>query len=807
MYTKMVEVKLIWNLVFLFAGFFLIALLLIVFISKKRLNTVENNIFLILGIVNFIGYISEILLQFSVRGLNTEHIVIIALSKIYLVYILVWMGVFSIYTFLVSNKSKTGKEKVHYIRSDIYKNMRMIHIIIIILTSLLTFFLPISIFYEGDSMYSYGTSVGFLKIILVGYVSLWIIRLMINFKTIKEKQYYAILTVIVLLCVNVVLQTINPTVLIATFTMTFTTFVLFFTIENPDLQLLNEMKLAKEDAEKANNAKSEFITNMSHEIRTPLNAIIAFSEEMKLETTLEEAQKDAKQVIKSSKILLEIVGGILDISKIESGKVEITNDIYSTEELFDTIISLINIKMEEKNLKFNIKIASDLPIRLYGDKTNIQKILMNLLSNAYKYTTEGKVDFTVDCINKNGVCRLIMAVEDTGRGIKTENIDKLFTKFNRLDEDKNTTTEGTGLGLAITKKLIEMMGGKVTVQSVYGSGSKFTVILDQQIKTATPIISNEAFNNIHSSASNQTLKDEYTIIEKDEEQIVYADYSNKTILAIDDSKLNLNIIEKLLRHYKLKLVKSMSAVNTLEKIYNGENFDLLLMDIEMPIKKGTQIMQELKQIGYKSPIVAWTANATSGDREKYIKAGFDDYISKPTNRNELDKLLNKFFSSNELNSNTVFDATTDIITNDISISLNKPIVKEEETIPKLQVISNQGKIEFLKNYGANIDKAIEILGDMEMYNDIMKDFLNDFPEKIAKMKEYKESNDMKNYAIHVHGLKSNLKYIGFYNIADIAYNHEIASKENNISYINENYDELIMQINKIAEICKEYLRK
>jgi CheY-like chemotaxis protein/anti-sigma regulatory factor (Ser/Thr protein kinase) len=385
------------------------------------------------------------------------------------------------------------------------------------------------------------------------------------------------------------------------------------------------LNIAKDQAEKANKAKTEFLSNMSHEIRTPLNAVVGFSECMLTSNDLNETKTFAKDVVESSKNLLEIVNGILDISKIEANKMEIIKKEYNPREVFNSLAKLIKPRINEKPIEFKVNISPDLPGILKGDMGKLKQIVLNILTNAAKYTDKGEIDFNVTCINRTDInkCLMYISVKDTGRGIKKENINKLFNKFERLDEDRNTTIEGTGLGLAITKSLAEMMGGKITVQSTYGEGSTFRVYLEQEIISMDIPEGNT-----------------------EEIEIDYDAHPGKRILIVDDSKMNLKVANQILKPYNFNIKLVESGYEALE-VMESQTFDLILMDIMMPKMNGIETLRRLKNIdGFNIPVVALTADAIEGTDEKYKNAGFDDYLSKPIDKHELDRVLNKFLGGN-----------------------------------------------------------------------------------------------------------------------------------------------------------------
>ena len=547
-------------------------------------------------------------------------------------------------------------------------------------------------------------------------------------------------------------------------------YIIIVTDLTEHMNSMKRLEEAKCDAENANHAKSTFLANMSHEIRTPMNAIIGFSELVLKMNINNEVRSYVNDIKFASHNLLAIINDILDISKIESGKMELVMDSYYTSQLLNAVSMIVAPQIAQKGLTFHTKIDQNIPRELYGDKVRLRSVLTNILNNAVKYTQEGSISFEVSILKQTTThVTLEFKISDTGIGIRAENLDNLFESFERFDQKIHYGIEGTGLGLAISNGYVQLMGGEIKVESTYQQGSTFTVILDQKIVDDQPLEQDYSQNSIPQNTTSISNMKLYGL----------------SVLVADDNIINLRVAHGILSYYGLVVDTASSGKEALELCRNKQ-YDFVFMDQMMPEMDGIEAMRHIRKLsphyqkGGNARIIVLTADAIKGARETLISQGFDEYLGKPINVAQLERLFIRYIPSSRI----TYEEGTD----------------ENST--------NSNNFSALDNKLMGIDVAMGISncgGKFEDYLKILK-ITYDYGEKqLEELKAAWEANDYETYIIKIHSLKSTSLNIGACALSAMARSQEDEGRAGNYSYIDKHMQEFQDDGRKILAVIKDIL--
>ncbi len=573
-------------------GLFLSLLLLIIFFLKRKVRTVETKLFSYLILANFVNsLLTVIIIYFGYKTPNSINLFVLLNRFDFWTYI-IWSSSFFLYIFHISFLDKKMYAK--------YEQIKKIVFIVDAVIYLLTLILPVYIYNDGY-MYSYGPAVSLLYGTVGVYVVLIILVTLRNYKSLNNKKYIPLYALILIVLITMVIRQVNPGLLLISSVVAYINLIMFFTIENPDMKLLQEVHRSKEISDNANEEKTLFLYNMTQEIRNTTNEINDNANYILESNSIDENKNAARDIIAITSKFRTMTNDILDVSKMDSANLKVYNSKYNIKTVIKEIVNIYDNLCKKKELTFRTNIDHDIPDVLYGDSINLKEVLNIILTNSYEYTDKGYIELNINTIVKNDICRLMITIEDSGRGIKSEDIDKLKVDDKSLSKARN---------------LVTLMNGTMMISSNYGMGTKVKIILDQKVE-----------------------------LNKNSEITKYdIEFKNTKILVVDDSESGIKIIEKLLKGTDIKIDNANNGKACLDMI-KTHKYDVILLDEELSEIKGAELLKKIKDIrNFNTKVILLTKDNSYEYNGEHLNLGFTDYILKPVKKEDLLNKINKILN-------------------------------------------------------------------------------------------------------------------------------------------------------------------
>ena len=578
-----------------------LVILLIIYFSKKRINGKETKLYNYLLVLSFIGLIIEILCCITVANQEKFSFLTILVNRLWLLHISNWLFLFTVYIVNISFRKNIGK---------MYNHIKRFLLVLYFISVILLLVLPLNYYYENDIVYSYGASTNYLSFLALCCIIFWVISIVSNKNNIEWKKYIPLFSLIGCVLIALLIRINNPGFLVISVTLFLTTFIMYFTIENPDMKMVEELEKNRKLIDRNIEEKSNLLFELSHEVREPLKKINEISYNYKNTNSVEELQESLKEINEKANDMSLLVNDILDISIISRKNMQIYEETYNPEALFKKLV--MKFKEENNNrITFSYSIPESMPKELYGDSVKLKQIVNTVLTNAFKYTKEGYVDLKVTNINKYDIARLIITVEDTGCGMSIDKVNDILNNNKEFTEEELNNLEKINIGIKLANKLVIEMGGILVIKSEENKGTKVTIIIDERIK-----------------------EDNYNKMLEEDNYL-----KNIKIAILGDKTRKINKIRDILKDYEVKTYLEKDEL--IEQIKKHEKYDLIILFDDMK-PSGIEVLKSLKEIkGYKTPTVVLLEDNKISIKEHYIKDGFSAYLLL-SNINEEVKKLDKY---------------------------------------------------------------------------------------------------------------------------------------------------------------------